>query len=93
MQLQVFGDSAMTIKWMNNEIQVHGTGLSQLLLHLKDISGLFQTINFTHIYRELNNFSISLSKDALHMDEGLLVLDEFIEGHLVFSRPCDILDL
>jgi ribonuclease HI len=49
MQLQVFGDSVMTIKWMNNEIQVHSTGLSQLALHLKDISGLFQMISFTHI--------------------------------------------
>jgi ribonuclease HI len=29
LQLQVFGDSTMTINWMNNEIQVHSTGLSQ----------------------------------------------------------------
>jgi len=28
MQLYVFGDFVMTIKWMNNEIQVQTTGLS-----------------------------------------------------------------
>jgi hypothetical protein len=49
LQLQVFGDLAVTIKSMNNEIQVHSTGVSQLVLHLKDISGLFQMISFIHI--------------------------------------------
>jgi ribonuclease HI len=56
LQLQVFGDSAMTINWMNNEMQVQSIGLSQLALHLKDISSLFHMISFTYIFRELNNF-------------------------------------
>jgi hypothetical protein len=88
-ELQGFGDYVMAIKWMNKEIQVHGTGLSQLALQLKDISGLFQKISFTHIYKELNNYFDSLSKEAFHLD---VVLNEFTKCNMVSSTSYNLLD-
>jgi ribonuclease HI len=53
LHLQVFGDSLMVIKWMNNEQAICWISLQALGDHLKDFSSQFTKITFIHIYREL----------------------------------------
>jgi len=62
--LQVFGDSLVIINW---DIGVHGCHVSCLLPMLEDvlrIKILFDSISFSHIYRERNQLADGLSKEA-----------------------------
>jgi len=64
-RLHVFGDSSITIIWIQNHVQVHITSLSPLAKHLKEISRQFKEVSFKHVYRELNVKVDILSKYAL----------------------------
>jgi ribonuclease HI len=69
-RLHIFGDSSLTINWMQDQLQVHSTGLSPLAKHLKEISRQFQEVSFKHVYRELNVQVDTLSKDGLQLMEN-----------------------
>ena len=61
---QVFGDSLVIINWA---IGVHSCHVSRLLPMLEDvlrIKSLFDSISFSHIYRERNQLADGLSKEA-----------------------------
>jgi ribonuclease HI len=68
--LQVFGDSLVVINWTNG---IHRCQVSRLLPLLEDvirIKSLFDSISFSHIYRERNQLADRLSKEATQLDYG-----------------------
>lgn len=87
--LQVYGDSEITIRWMKSEIQILRPGLLYLAGLVKNAAALFRHITFEHIYRQFNVRVDRLSKDSLagaplqlHEDErrnGTVVSDSHLK--------------
>jgi ribonuclease HI len=82
---QVLGDSKFCIDWMLGTLQLDHLVLLQLGQQLKILSSHFSPIHFMHIYRELNGSADTLSKEALSLNENVLVVEEFAEGDLLSS--------
>ena len=51
--------------------------------HLLELTALFTSIDFQHVYREHNEREDILYKDALHLTPGLLSFKEFYEGIVI----------
>jgi hypothetical protein len=67
--LHVFGGSLMVIKWMRGHAQIHNLELFSIVEQLKLITGNFQDLRFTHIFRELNQENSNLSKEGMELME------------------------
>ena len=65
-ELAVNGDSLLVIKQMNGEYKVKAPALKILHLKAKELSSHFDTITFTHVYRENNQRADELSNIALN---------------------------
>ena len=72
---QVLGDSKFCIDWMLGTLQLDHLVLLQLGQQLKILSSHFTPIHFMHIYRELNGSADTLSKEALSLNENVLVVE------------------
>lgn len=80
--IRVFGDSRVTIKWASNEFDLNVIELSHWCQRTRmEIDS--QDILFEHIYREYNSQADSLSKQALLSSEGLLVWEEWMDSSLL----------
>lgn len=79
-ELQVLGNSKLLMVWANGKCQLSNLNLGPILLRVLEVKQHFDFISFTHIYREFNTKADSLSKDALSLQEGSLLLQEF-KGH------------
>jgi hypothetical protein len=55
--LQVFGDLGLVITTLNDVVQLHNLLIHPLADKIKDITRLFLHIQFSHIYRELNQIT------------------------------------
>ena len=77
----------MTIDWENGKIKINAPHLQQLLKATGEKISSFETMNFNHIYRELNSEAYKLSKMALSLPPGLMEMKEIsnenIENHYV----------
>jgi ribonuclease HI len=62
--LQVFGDSLIIINWENGVHRCHISRLVPILEDVIRIKSLFDSISFTHIYRERNQLADELSKEV-----------------------------
>jgi hypothetical protein len=62
-------------RWMSGTLQLVHLDLLQLGQRLKILSTLFRQIQFMHIYRELNVTTDAFSKDALSLEENVLVVE------------------
>ena len=79
--LQVYGDSKIVIDWLNNRGKLHVLSLVRWKDRIKDLTLAFNSISFTHIYREQNKEADYLSKKALQMQEGKISYNKWIEGN------------
>ena len=64
-QLQVYGDSQLVINQINGEYKVRNPGLQDLYKEVQDLQSHFESIVFTHVYREFNKRADQLSNMAL----------------------------
>ena len=64
-QLQVYGDSQLIINQINGEYKVRNPGLQNLYKEVQDLQAHFESIVFTHVYREFNKRADQLSNMAL----------------------------
>ena len=75
----------MVIDWKKGKMHIKEPHLQHLLRVIKEQKSTFETISFTHIYRELN--TEANSKDALALHPGLMevrdINNEKVEKHLV----------
>jgi hypothetical protein len=62
--LQVFGDSLLIIYWVNKVQRCHISRLVPILEGVMRIINVFDSISFSHIYRERNKLADRLSKEA-----------------------------
>ena len=63
--LQVYGDSQLIINQINGEYKVKNPGLQDLYKEVQDLQAHFESIVFTHVYREFNKRADQLSNMAL----------------------------
>jgi ribonuclease HI len=93
--LQVFGDSLLIINWVNIVQRCHITRLVPIFEEVMRIITAFDSISFSHIYREQNQLVDRLSKEASQLDYGRWHIEEqsaegsfgyyhmpFHEGHI-----------
>lgn len=81
--LKVFGDSRVTIKWAAGEFDLNVLALNQWCLQVKEEIGQHDYISFNHIYREHNELADSLSKQALLGPEGTLFWEEWMDSYML----------
>jgi ribonuclease HI len=75
-QIQIYGDSSLVIKWMNGTSHILNTILRNLRVHIKEIVFMFESISFTHAYREKNMIANALSKECQY----ITIYKECIDG-------------
>ena len=63
--MQIFGDSMITINWINQIQQCHNIHLIPILEEATQLKTTFNQISFTHIFREQNEEANKCSKDAM----------------------------
>ena len=79
-QLHVYGDSQLVINQINGIYKVKNVGLQELYQEVQELKAKFETIAFTHIYREFNKRADHLSNMALDvLDSNELQLPPLIE--------------
>jgi ribonuclease HI len=79
--LQVYGDSKIVIDWLNNRGKLQVISLVRWKDRIKELTKSFNTISFSHIYREQNKEADFLSKKAIQMQEGKISYNQWIEGN------------
>jgi len=79
--LQIFGDSKAILDWINGRSSIRNSTLLQWYQKICELKSFFGEISFQHIYREYNSKADLLSKEALSLGDGILMLKE--EGDVV----------
>ena len=69
-QLEVYGDSMVVIKWMNKIQKCRTASLDALFEETTHSLSFFESISFTHVYREQNKEVDRLSKKGLTLQWG-----------------------
>jgi len=64
-ELHVEGDSALVIRQINGEYNVHSNNLLELYEAAKQLQPEFRAITFTHIYRDKNKRADELANSAV----------------------------
>jgi ribonuclease HI len=80
MNLQIFGDSFVIINWMRRTQRCHNIFLASLLEEVFPITKIFTNLSFTHVYRERNKATYSLSKEGTSMAHMKWHILEFLDG-------------
>jgi hypothetical protein len=79
--LHVFGDSKIVIDWLNSRGKLQVISLVGWRDIIKELIKSFNTIHFSHIYRDQNKEAYFVSKKAIHMQEGKISYNQWIEGN------------
>jgi ribonuclease HI len=87
--LQVFGDSLIIINWENGVHRCHISRLVPILEDVMHIKSFFDSISFTHIYRERNQLADRLSKEVAQLAFGQWYIEEqtVLGTHGFYHRP------
>ena len=78
-KLQIYGDSLVIINWAKGISTLTSLDLKAWCENIKDLTTLFTSIDFQHVYREYNERADILSKEALQLASGLPSFKEFYE--------------
>jgi ribonuclease HI len=87
--LQVFGDSMLIINWENGVQRCHISRLVPIYEEVLRIINVFDSISFTHLYREQNQLADRLSKEASQLEYGRWYIEEqsAVGIHGFYHRP------
>ena len=77
--MELFGDSMIIVNWDAKKYDLHVLELEHWCIRVRATLETFQQFNISHIYREHNTLAGMLSKEALHVIEGLLLFEEFVD--------------
>jgi len=80
--LRIFGDSLIVINWLNGVSLFRAKNLLHHCSSIRQLLGLFDKVQFQHIFRQHNKEADLLSKKGLESPEGLLQIEE-IKNDLV----------
>ena len=74
--VHVFGDSLLIINWVNRVQRCHISCLVPIFEEVMRIITTFDSISFSHIYREHNQLVDRISKEASQLDYGRWHINE-----------------
>jgi hypothetical protein len=60
-KLQVFGGSKLMVDWANLKWRINNLLLETLMMHFLQVKESYETLSFSHIYREFNLLADQLS--------------------------------
>lgn len=69
-KFQIHSDSKISIDWLNCLSSIQNVGLEADMNQIIVMRGKFQSVSFTHIFRELNNKADSLAKAGVSWRHG-----------------------
>jgi ribonuclease HI len=78
--LQVFGDSQVVVKWVQNQQQCHNILLLPILEEVQRVVVSFDIFEIHHVFRERNMEVDRLSKEGLQLEHGQWMIVEDNEG-------------
>jgi hypothetical protein len=61
--------------------------LQPLLAHIQSFISYLEWYSFSHIYKKLNTLADELYKEALALDEGAFISQEYFEGQIYEEFP------
>ena len=79
----VYGNSLMVINRVKRRCRLNVINLEHWCKRIDDMVRGFTTFNCQHIYHEHNKLADRLSKGALVLTVGALVVQEFMEGVMI----------
>lgn len=81
-RIHIFGDSKTTIDCVNGKRNIRAPHLHYLLKEIQALKPSFESVSFSHIYRELNTKANTLSKLALAIQLGFIEGEEHINDQV-----------
>jgi hypothetical protein len=78
--IHVMGDSKVIIEWLLNKGRLQVAALEGWKIRIKELTKLFRSIKYQHIYRDFNMEADKQSKLALEENEGFLYYHQWING-------------
>lgn len=87
--LRVFGDSRVTIKWALQEFRITVIDLNYWCQRARQEISRMSQISFEHIYREHNKQADMLSKEAFAGPVGILIWEEWLDDCLIDKGQLD----
>jgi ribonuclease HI len=75
-RIQILGDSKLVLDWANGKSNITNMLLRPIMDRIQVLKGDFDEIYFIHVYREFNHKAYTLSKEALTVQEGVLIEQE-----------------
>lgn len=89
--LIAFGDSKCIVDWAKGISSLQSLTLKPWLIKVNSLSSSFDQLSINDIYREDNTTADILSKRILGIMDGILHVEEFLNGSLVESSCLDLL--
>jgi len=87
--LQLFGDSNIVCNWLNNASHCNAYTLRHIIGEAHRMIDIFDSFVCHHIYREQNSEADQLSKEEMHLQDNVWLIQEEIDGthHQYYHRP------
>ena len=73
----------MTINWENGKLQINAPHLQPPLRAIRSQMENFESISFQQVYIELNGEADKLSKEAIMLPQGLMVIKDYENNIMV----------
>ena len=89
--LQVAGDSKVVVDWLVNRDRLQVLNLESWKQKTKHLVDRFTHLECQHIYRFYNQEAVDMSKKALFLSEGTLVVQEYKNSSLITVSEADFL--
>lgn len=83
--LQICGDSKFIIDWLANQCKLQVASLIGWKRWTRQLLDEFREVDIKHICREYNVEADTLSKRALHLEEGNIYVEEYWEDNLLLA--------
>lgn len=80
--IHVQGDSQSVIGWLQGRHQLQAVDLLFWKERIKFLKDHFQYISFQHVDREFNCRVDASSKRGLLEEEGVIIVEKFLDNHL-----------
>jgi len=78
--LHLMGDSKVVIEWLKQEGRLNLVMIEGWKNRILELAASFQTINYSHIFREFNTVVDILSKESLQEPPGRLIYYRWSDG-------------
>lgn len=85
--LQVYGDSKISVDWLNSKSSLQNVGLQAVMEQITTMRRSFHLVSFSHIFREHNSKADTLSKAGVSLEAGKIKIQEENESVTTATPP------